>query len=44
MCSKLGHDVIALKRVAIGNLKLGNLEKGKWRELSLEELNYINSL
>ncbi len=44
MCSKLGHDVIALKRVEIGNLKLGNLEKGKWRELSSKELDYINSL
>lgn len=44
MCSSLGHEVISLKRVEIGNLKLGNLEKGKWRELSLAELKYIKSL
>ena len=44
MCSKLSHDVISLKRVEIGKLKLGNLEKGKWRELKSHELNYIDSL
>lgn len=44
MCSKLSHDVISLKRVEIGNLNLGNLEKGKWRELEAHELSYINSL
>ena len=44
MCAALSHDVISLKRVEIGKLNLGNLEKGKWRELSLEELKYINSL
>ena len=44
MCSALSHDVISLKRVEIGKLNLGNLEKGKWRELEAQELNYINSL
>ena len=44
MCSALSHDVISLKRVEIGKLNLGNLEKGKWRELGAQELNYINSL
>ncbi len=35
-----GHPVIALKRVAIGNLKLGELPLGKWRFLSQPELHF----
>jgi len=38
MCDAIGHPVIRLKRVAIGNLKLGNLREGSWRYLSEEEL------
>ncbi|MCR1950083.1 MULTISPECIES: pseudouridine synthase [unclassified Clostridium] len=44
MCSALGHEVITLKRVAIGDIKLGYLKRGEWRNLTKEELNYINSL
>lgn len=44
MCSALGHDVITLKRIAIGNIKLGYLKRGEWRNLTEEELKYINSL
>ncbi len=44
MCSALGHEVISLKRVAIGDIKLGYLKRGEWRNLTKEELNYINSL
>ncbi|MBD7912408.1 MULTISPECIES: pseudouridine synthase [Clostridium] len=44
MCSALKHDVISLKRVSIGEIKLGNLEKGRYRNLTIEELNYINNL
>lgn len=44
MCSALGHDVITLKRVSIGEIKLGHLKKGEWRTLTNKELNYINSL
>ncbi|WP_032121624.1 pseudouridine synthase [Clostridium amazonitimonense] len=44
MCSALGHDVIELKRISVGKIKLGDLEKGKWRQLNKEELDYINSL
>jgi 23S rRNA pseudouridine2605 synthase len=44
MCSALGHDVITLKRIAIGNIKLGYLKRGEWRSLTEEELKYINSL
>ena len=38
MCSALGHDVLWLKRVAVGNLVLGDLEEGKYRELSEDEV------
>jgi 23S rRNA pseudouridine2604 synthase len=38
MCSALGYKVQRLKRVRIMNVKLGNLETGKWRYLSEGEL------
>ena len=44
MCSSLNHEVISLKRVSIGNIKLGYLKKGEWRPLTDSELNYIKSL
>lgn len=44
MCSSLNHEVISLKRVSIGNIKLGYLKKGQWRELTESELNYIKNL
>ncbi|WP_027632146.1 pseudouridine synthase [Clostridium hydrogeniformans] len=44
MCLTLGHEVLSLKRISIGKLALKNLEKGQWRELTKEELNYIKDL
>ena len=44
MCSALGHDVIALKRIAIGNIKLGYLKRGEYRNLTEDELKYIINL
>jgi 23S rRNA pseudouridine2604 synthase len=38
MCSALGYKVQRLKRVRIMNVKLGNLETGKWRYLTQSEL------
>jgi 23S rRNA pseudouridine2604 synthase len=38
MCSALGYKVQRLKRVRIMNVRLGNLETGKWRYLSDSEL------
>jgi pseudouridine synthase len=38
MCEKIGHPVLSLKRVAVGNLKLGDLPKGEWRELTSGEV------
>ncbi|SFA71244.1 pseudouridine synthase [Clostridium frigidicarnis] len=44
MCLALGHEVITLKRTAIGRLTLKDLDKGQWRELSLDEVNYLKNL
>lgn len=44
MCYKLNADVIILKRLEIGEIKLGNLEIGKTRNLNELELNYLKSL
>jgi len=38
MCAALGHEVLELKRIAIGNLIVGDLEVGKYRELSKQEV------
>lgn len=41
MFDKIGCKVVKLKRISIGKLTLGNLEMGKWRYLSREELKLI---
>lgn len=44
MCAALDHEVLELTRESIGEIKLGTLEKGNFRELTETELNYIKSL
>ncbi|MBQ6554330.1 MAG: rRNA pseudouridine synthase [Firmicutes bacterium] len=44
MCAAIGHEVKALKRVATGRLSLNGLEKGKYRELTAEEIEYLKTL
>ena len=44
MCAAFNHEVVSLKREAIGSLTLKNLKKGEWRYLSSSEENYIKSL
>lgn len=41
MCEKINHKVINLKRISIGKIFLGNLEEGKWRYLSQNEILYL---
>lgn len=41
MCENIGHPVIKLKRVAIGNLVLSDLPEGKWRHLNKDEIKYL---
>ncbi len=44
MCRAVGHDVIDLQRISIGNMKLGHLKEGMCRHLSEGEVRYLNSL
>ncbi len=45
MCEYLGYEVVALKRIRIMNIQLGNLQVGKWRNLTAKELSGLkNSL
>lgn len=38
MCEEVGLNVRRLKRARVGNLKLGSLPVGKWRELDQEKI------
>ncbi len=38
MCDAAGMKVLRLQRISEGNVKLGNLELGKWRFLTAEEV------
>ncbi|NLN15044.1 MAG: rRNA pseudouridine synthase [Tissierellia bacterium] len=44
MCEAINHPVKKLKRVAIGELELGDLHVGNWRFLTEEEIAYLKSL
>ena len=44
MCEAIRHPVAQLKRVATGELKLGDLPKGKFRSLTEREIKYLKSL
>lgn len=44
MFSKIGYNVIKLKRVSIGSINIGNLNKGAYRFLNDSEVNYLNQL
>ncbi len=41
MFEKVGFDVLKLKRVAIGQLKIGNLNPGEIVELSAEKIQQV---
>lgn len=41
MCSALGYNVRKLQRIRIMNIKLGNLQIGKWRDLTDKELQQL---
>lgn len=44
MVAEVGHEVVMLRRIRFGPLKLGDLPRGMWRELTSEELNELNRL
>jgi 23S rRNA pseudouridine2605 synthase len=41
MCSAIGHEVISLTRIRIGELGLGSLKPGQWRYLDKSEVDYL---
>ena len=43
MTAAVGHPTLRLLRVAIGQLTLGNLQPGEWRELNAEEVQWLES-
>lgn len=44
MCAALNHEVLSLKRIAIGDIKLGYLKRGEYRNLNNDEIDYIKNL
>ena len=44
MCEQAGLRVCSLKRIAIGELELGNLPRGRWTYLKEEEVEYLKGL
>ena len=44
MCEAINHPVKKLKRIAIGDLELGELGLGQWRYLEDEEIEYLKKL
>lgn len=41
MCAKIGHPVLELKRIEMGEIKLGNLKEGIWRHLTPKEVDTL---
>lgn len=44
MCEKCGLEVIRLTRVAIGDIRLGNLRSGDYRHLTRSQVEYLKNL
>lgn len=44
MAEAVGYEVKALKRISIGNIRLGNVPLGRWRHLSKNEVEYLKRL
>ena len=43
MFEAIGYKVLALKRTAIGEIRLGRLKEGSYRKLSAEEIEYLKN-
>ena len=43
MCEQVGLEVPRLKRIAIGQVKLGGLKSGSWRELTKDEVHRLQA-
>ncbi|VYT62805.1 pseudouridine synthase [Clostridium paraputrificum] len=43
MCKSLGYEVTLLKRIRIMNILIDGIEEGKWRNLSIKEINTLKN-
>lgn len=43
MCDSINHPVISLRRLEVAGIKLGNLQEGKWRYLTVDEIMHLKS-
>ena len=43
MCKSLGYEVTFLKRIRIMNVLIDGIEEGKWRNLSIKEINTLKN-
>ncbi len=43
MCELFGIEVIRLKRIAIGSVKMGKLKRGMWRDLTADEVKKLSA-
>jgi len=41
MFEAVGHNVRTLKRISFGEINLGDLKSGSWKNLSNEEIKYL---
>lgn len=44
MCEVINHPVIALNRIKVGEISLGDLAEGAWRDLTDVEIKYLKEL
>lgn len=44
MCEAIGHPVIRLTRVRIGDIRLGSLREGQWRNMTEDEISFLKTL
>ncbi|NLO84046.1 MAG: rRNA pseudouridine synthase [Clostridiales bacterium] len=44
MIEQIGHQVVLLRRIRFGPLRLGDLPRGMWRELTEDEVSMLNRL
>lgn len=43
MCEKLELEIVFLKRISVGELKLGNLKSGTWKKLTKPQVEYLKN-
>ena len=41
MFEAVGFEVLALKRISVGNVMLGNIPEGRWRHLTKQEIAFF---